>query len=107
MANDSANTKIMTVAARVSLSPTTSTSNIKRDRSDEENPTRRVLQRTEGVSSDEEEAAEDWKTSMETILMTDLWKDDEDVLEMAMGDLVDILYADDDEKRSEKQKLFF
>jgi len=67
---------------------------------------RHISQCTKEMSGAAEEAAKDWEESMEEILTTHLWRDNEDVLKQAMHQLVDIM-TDDDIEHIKRQELFF
>lgn len=71
---------------------------VKRERSEEEEPTtRRVSQRTEG----------DDANSIVSIVSNDLQSDDEEILGKALGKLAVLLYDVDDAETEKKQKLFY
>ena len=72
----------------------------KRERSDDVEPTaRRVLQRTDETKES--------KVSIQTIVLDDLWSNDEVILKRSMRQLMLDTNDDDDEKRAEKQKQFY
>jgi chromosome segregation and condensation protein ScpB len=75
---------------------------IKRERSDDEEPARRVAQRTE------EEAEEISDEFMRKIVLEDLWSDDEETLDQTMKRLVKYMDKADSRVRCvEKQNAFF
>ena len=82
---------------------TVSPPHIKRERSEDEEPIRRVTQRTETTQEEVEENAE---AMMIKMVLEDLRSNDERTLEQALGQIGEYLYDEDKEKANEKGQAF-